>query len=111
VSANALDPGVRGAIDPVRDNIVFREPVLSKARIDATRPFNQALSDGGGQPIRVVIGVGGDKTIMQGNHRVYGAQVDVLDIVEVLLYSPEQWEALVGFPFQPGGTNNPAIQP
>jgi hypothetical protein len=47
---------------------------------------------------------------MQGNHRVYGAQLDGVDIVEALLYTPKQWEAFVGFPFIPGGTNNPSIQ-
>jgi hypothetical protein len=111
VSGNPADPGVRGTIDPSRDDILFREPILSTARINATRPFNQALSDAGGQPIRVVVMADGTKTIMQGNHRAYGAQLDGVDSVEVLLYTPEQWEAFVGFPFLPGGTNNPAIQP
>jgi len=104
-----VDPGVRGTIDPVRDDVIFREPILSRARIDATRPFNQVKSDAGGQSIRVVIGPGFEKTIMQGNHRVYGAQLDAVDIVEALLYTPEEWEAFVGFPFFPGGTNNPSV--
>jgi hypothetical protein len=103
------DPGVRGTLNPAKDNILFREAKLFRRRLNKVRPFNQALSDSGGQPIRVVVGPSGEKYIMQGNHRVWGAQIDGLQAVEALIYTPDQWEALTGSPFVPRGTNNPAI--
>lgn len=111
MTAIPSDPGVRGTINPVADNIIFREPVLSGRKIDATKPFNQALSDGGGQPIRVVVDSGGVKYIMQGNHRVCGAQEDSVQGVGCLLYTPEQWEEFTGMPFLSRGTNNPQVGP
>jgi len=104
------DSGVRSTIDPIADNIIFREPVLSARKIDATRPFDQALSDGGGQPIRVVDD-GGAKYIMQGNHRIGGAQEDGVRSVGCLVYTPEEWQEFTGMPFLPRGTNNPNIGP
>jgi hypothetical protein len=108
--ASTPDPGVRGTIDPTADTVVFREPVLSGPRIDAAKPFDQAKSDGGGQPIRVVTH-GGLQYIMQGNHRTYAAQEEGLRAVGCLLYTPEQWQEFTGMPFVPRGTNNPGIIP
>ncbi len=105
------DPGVRGTINPVNDNIIFRETTLRRAKIDAVSPFNQALSDAGGQPIRVVVTQADEKFVMQGNHRVRGAQAQGLQSVEGIIYNQEHWEALTGSPFLPRGTNNPAIGP
>jgi hypothetical protein len=67
------DPGVRGTINPVKDDIIYRELELDGDRITAYKPFNQSLSDAGGQPIRVVVTTDGKKYIMQGNHRALGA--------------------------------------
>jgi hypothetical protein len=111
MAGGIIDPGVPGTIDPTGDDILFREPVLSGSRIDATKPFDQARSDAGGQPIRVVIADDGSKHIMQGNHRVYGAQEDGVPSVGCLIYTPDQWQAFTGMPFLPRGTNNPRIDP
>jgi hypothetical protein len=105
------DPGVRGSLNPTQDNIIYREYKLSRLQIEDTKPFNQALSDNGGQPIRVVVTQGGEKYIMQGNHRIYGAREQRLQNVEAIIYTPEQWEVLTESPFVPRGTNNPAIGP
>lgn len=110
------DPGVRTTVDPADENLIWREgapgaPPLSRARIDATRPFNQALSDSGGQPIRVVRTADRRRFIMQGNHRLYGALEDGVDKVQVLEYTPEQWEHWTGMRFREFGSNNPAIGP
>jgi hypothetical protein len=51
----------------------------------------------------------GELVIMQGNHRVYGAQEDGLTNVVGLIYLPEQWEAFTEMPFQPGGTQRPQV--
>jgi hypothetical protein len=59
----------------------------------------------------VVVGSNNEKYIMQGNHRIRGAQMDGIQSVEGILYTPEQWEAFTGWPFQPGGTNNPPLGP
>ncbi len=77
-------------------------------RVDAVRPFDQALSDGGGQPIRVVA-TNGEAHVMQGNHRVFGAQQDGVTRVGALFYTPEQWADFTGLPFLPGGTDTPAV--
>src|SRR5262245_53386197 len=111
MTGDPANPGVWGSINPALDDIVFREPLLHQARVDAVRPFDQALSDGGEQPIRVVVVSMGEKYVMQGNHRVLGAQWDGLHSVGAWVYTPEQWEAYTGMPFTPGGTNNPAILP
>jgi hypothetical protein len=105
---DSTDPGVRGTINPSKDDIVFREYQLDAAKVDRYKPFDQARSDAR-QPIRVVITRDQKKYIMQGNHRVAGAQEDSLESVGAILYSPEQWEAFTGLPFLPGGTNNPYI--
>jgi hypothetical protein len=105
-----IDPGVWGTIDPMEDEIVFREETLSRARVDAVRPFDQAKSDKGDQPIRVVVRQQTEKHIMQGNHRAFGAQEDGVRDVRALVYSPEEWEAFTGIPFRPRGTNNPEIR-
>jgi hypothetical protein len=80
--------------------------------IDATRPFNQARSDAR-DPIRVVVTPTGERYIMQGNHRVYGAQEDSLASIGVIIYTPAEWEQHQGIslPFVPSGTNNPTIVP
>lgn len=105
------DPGVRGSLNPSQDNIIFRELELSRSRINQTQPFNQALSDTGGQPIRVVVTQNGEMHIMQGNHRIYGAREQGLPNAEALIYTPEQWEVLTESSFVPRGTNFPAITP
>jgi hypothetical protein len=110
MAGDPTDPGVRGTINPAGDNIIFREPVLSARKIDAVKPFDQAQSDSGGQPIRVVVS-GGVKYIMQGNHRVCGAQEDGVQSVGCLIYTPEQWQEFTGMPFLPWGSNNPNIGP
>ena len=110
-SPNPADPGMRGNINPMKDRIVFREYSLSRERIEGVSPFSQALSDAGGQPIRVVVTPSGERSIMQGNHRVYGAQEQGLQSIEGIIYTPEQWESLAGSPFVLRGTNNPKITP
>ena len=60
--ADPQDPGARGAINPLKDNIIFREYELSRKRIADVSPFSQQLSDSGGQPIRVVVADGGRST-------------------------------------------------
>jgi hypothetical protein len=99
--AGPTDPGVRGTINPVTDNIIFREPLLSARKIAAVNPFDQARSDAGGQPIRVVVDSSGVKYIMQGNHRVCGAQEDGVQSIGCLIYTPEQWQEFTGMPFLP----------
>ncbi len=111
VPDNPTAPGVWGKINPAKDDIVFRERELQRSRINALRPFDQTLSNGGGQPIRVVVGKSGEKYIMQGNHRIYGAQIDGLQEVEAIVYTPEQWEALTGSPFTLHGTRQPKLRP
>ncbi len=108
MSSAPADPGVRGTIDPVGDDIIFREYRLDGRKIDACKPFDQAQSDAH-QPIRIIVDHDAKKYVMQGNHRVAGAQEDGLRSIGVLLYTPEQWEAFTGLPFLPGGTNNPYI--
>jgi hypothetical protein len=108
MTASGNDPGVRGIIDPAADTVVFREPVLSVSKIDAVKPFSQARSDGGGQPIRVVQH-GGLQYVMQGNHRTFAAQEEGLRGIGCLLYTPEQWEAFTGMPFVTRGTDNPGF--
>lgn len=103
-------PGRRGNLDLVEDRIVFRESPLRRHQIEAVRPFNQAKSDAK-NPIRVVEGPGRLRYVMQGNHRVYGAQEDGLTQVEVLLYTEDEWEELMGLPFVPGeGTEDPEVE-
>ena len=106
MSGSPPDPGVPGTFDPAHDTIIFRELRLDAQRVAHCRPFDQAKSDAS-QPIRVVVTAAGERVIMQGNHRVYGAQEDGLTSVGGLLYTPEQWEALTGMPFRPGGTQRP----
>lgn len=110
-NCSAFDPGVRGTIDPTGDNIIFREPILRGPDVDAYRPFDQTLSDTGGQPIRVVAEPNGNTNIMQGNHRIQGAREDGVQSVGGIIYTPDQWTELTGGPFVPGGTNNPTIIP
>jgi hypothetical protein len=105
------DPGVRGAINPLKDKIVFREYSLSRQKINDVSPFNQQLSDSGGSPIRVVVAQSGEKYILQGNNRVFGGQEQKLQSLEGLLYTEEQWEEFSGSPFDYRGTNNPRISP
>jgi hypothetical protein len=108
MSGDPTDPGVCGTIDPSRDTIIFREAHLDAQRVARYRPFDQAKSDAA-QPIRAVVTADGARVIMQGNHRVYGAQQDRLTGVGALLYTPEQWGALTGMPFRPGGTQGPQV--
>jgi hypothetical protein len=115
LTANAMrvqvDPGVRGAINIQEGNIVFRECSAWRPRsLAAVRPFNQTLSDAGGQPIRAVLAQ--ERVfIMQGNHRVWGATLDDVNSVEGILYSPQQWESYTGLPFDPAiGTTTPPIR-
>ncbi len=105
------DPGMWGSINPTQDKIMFVQSELSGGGINRVSPFNQSLSDSGGQPIRVVVAESGEKYIMQGNHRIYGAKEQGLQKVEVIIYTPEQWEILTEGPFVPSGTNNPRIVP
>lgn len=102
------DLGVRGTINAARDLIVYREVWLNLAKIARYRPFDQAKSDAE-QPIRVVETSDGAKVIMQGNHRVYGAQLDRLTAIGAYRYTPEQWLALTGMSYTPGGTDRPTI--
>ena len=101
------DLGEWGSIDPTDDRIHFLEDPLSRAKVDAVRPFDQAKSDGGGQPIRVVVSHDGNIFIMQGNHRVYGAREDGIRTIGVLIYSPERWEASFEIRSDRAGNNNP----
>jgi hypothetical protein len=105
------DLGVEGSVDPCDETLTFIEDPLSKYKINAVRPFDQAASDGGGQPIRVVVCNDGTKYIKQGNHRLYAARLDGLRSVKGLVYSPEQWEASFETSFEPWGKNKPAIGP
>jgi hypothetical protein len=108
MSGASADPGVRGTIDPARDTIIYREDRLDAQKVARYRPFDQAKSDAG-QPIRTVVTADGARVIMQGNHRVYGAQEDGLTEVGAILYTPEQWEAFTEMPFRPGGTGHPQV--
>jgi hypothetical protein len=105
------DPGVLGTINPAKDELMFVQTELSSSRIDSVSPFNQSLSDAGGQPIRVVVTQSGQKYIMQGSHRTVGAREQGLQSIRVMLYTPEQWEVLTEAPFSVRATNNPLILP
>jgi hypothetical protein len=48
---------------------------------------------------------------MQGNHRVRGAQWDGLRSIGIILYTPDEWEAFIGWPFNRWGTDNPGLIP
>ncbi|HKI35562.1 MAG TPA: hypothetical protein VKA46_27140 [Gemmataceae bacterium] len=109
MSSNPTDSGVRGTIDPIGDDIIFREFRLRGWNIDACKPFNQAQSDAH-HPIRIVVDHDGKKYVLQGNHRVAGAQEDGLRSIDGILYTPKQWEDFTGLSFIPGGTNNPIIE-
>ena len=105
-----VDPGVRGSINLQDANIIYREMTLEPQQLTAVRPFDQALSDAGGQPIRAVIGDQGTY-IMQGNHRVFGATLDNLNSVDGILYTPQQWESFTGSTFNPTlGTTTPKVR-
>ena len=105
------DLGIETAVDPFDEKLTFIEDPLSRSKINAVRPFNQASSDGGGQPIRIVVCSDGSKYIKQGNHRMYAAREDGLRSVKALTYSPEQWQASFVTSFEPWGHNNPSIGP
>src|SRR5262249_53471882 len=45
LSSNPPDPGVRGTIDPVGDDIIFREHRLDPDKVDRCKPFDQSQSD------------------------------------------------------------------
>jgi hypothetical protein len=84
---------------------------VSNTLVKRARPFDQAASDGGGEPIRIVVCGDGTKYIKQGNHRLYAARLDGLRSVKGLIYSPEQWEASFETSIEPWGKNKPAIGP
>ena len=111
LSQEPPDLGVEGTVDPSDDRLVFTEDPLSRHKIDAVRPFDQAASDGGGEPIRIVIRNDGGKYIKQGNHRLYAARQDGLRSVKALIYGPEQWEASFESSFEAWGSNDPGIGP
>src|SRR5438128_609546 len=72
--ASPPDPGVRGAIDPTADTVIFREPILRGARIDAASP--------GGRPVfpaRVVAFLEeiGFQTVERSPRRVLLTMADV----------------------------------
>jgi hypothetical protein len=111
LSQEPPDLGVEETIDPLDDRLVFTEDPLSRQKIDAVRPFNQAASDSGGQPVRVTVCTDGSKYTKQGNHRLYAARLDGLRAVNALIYTPEQWEASFEMSFDGRGNNNPGIGP
>lgn len=111
-NASGTAGGTRGTLNPQSERIIYREGAtearpMSGAKIDSYKPFDQALSDK--QPIRVVR-YNGEDYIMEGNHRVYGAAEDGLTQIEVIFYTPEEWEQAMGMPFVPRGTNNPHVK-
>ena len=105
------DLGIEGTIDPTDPRLVFAEDPLSRHKIAAVRPFVQELSDGGGQPIRVVLADDGGIYLKQGNHRVYAARLDGLRVVGVRIYNQEQWEASFEQSFERWGNDNPGFGP
>ena len=105
-----VDPGIPASINLQETNIVYREISLNPDQLAAVRPFDQALSDAGGQPIRAVIGDQG-AYIMQGNHRIFGATLDNVNSVNGILYTPQQWESFTGSKFNPAlGTTAPYVR-
>jgi RHS repeat-associated protein len=97
------DPCATVDVDVARErNLYYRETLLYRGNIDATKPFNKNMATD--QPIRGVRALDGSLHIMQGNHRVYGA-VESRASVPMMIYSPDQWEARTGMSFSPSGAN------
>jgi hypothetical protein len=105
------DLGCVRIIDPFDPMLHFLEDPLSRAKIEAVRPFDDQASFESDSPIRIVESENGEKFIMQGNHRIYAAREDAVRHVTVKLYTPQQWWDSFEYEFKRDGNNNPMISP
>ena len=105
-AAQTPNPGRVGQIN-LQGNVFYAEESLKRPKIDAVKPFNQALSDAE-QPIRVVVAPNGDVYVLQGCNRIFGALEDGVKSVNGVILTAAEYRHFYGAGTI-SGTPNPSV--